>query len=305
MMMAVPWKSLRVEEPGPDGDGVAYLFLHRPARSNALDDTFFTELPRAISHLDASPAVRVIILAGAGNNFCSGIDLSVLAAGLSQENVEGESASGKGSNRQQNVTDRKFLAYNEVDRARINEGNLRSIKHMQAAFTSLEDCRKPVIAAIHGACVGAGVDLITACDLRYCTTDSFFSVKEVDLAIVADLGTLQRLPLLVGHGHAMDLALTGRRLSATEAKAIALVHDIFQSKDALLGQVNALARSIAEKSPLAVIGTKRVLLKSRDLSVRDGLDYVATWNSGMLLSSDLKEAMQAQLKKRKPIFSKL
>lgn len=277
---------------GPDEEGVAHLFLNRPTRSNALDSALFTELPLAISHFDASPAVRVIILAGSGKNFCSGIDLSI----LQQECVVGDSSPGE----EQRVRDKSL-----TDGARISERNLRSIKLMQGAFTSLEDCRKPVIAAIHGACIGGGIDLITACDLRYCTSDSFFSVKEVDLAIVADLGTLQRLPLLVGHAHAMDLALTGRRLSASEAKAIGLVHNVFQSKHTMVEEVNVLARSIAGKSPLAVIGTKRVLLKSRDLSVSDGLDYVATWNSGMLMSSDLKEAIRAQLEKRKPSFSKL
>jgi delta(3,5)-delta(2,4)-dienoyl-CoA isomerase len=140
---------------------------------------------------------------------------------------------------------------------------------------------------------------------RYCSSDAYFSVKEIDLAIVADLGTLQRLPLLVGYGNTMELALTGRKLSAQEAKSIGLVNDVFASKEALEENVTALARSIASKSPLAVVGTKRVLIKSRDLSVQNGLDYVATWNSAMLGSHDLKEAMEAWMQKRKASFSKL
>ncbi|KAH7331503.1 hypothetical protein KP509_20G036900 [Ceratopteris richardii] len=276
------WKSLRVE--GPDLEGVARLLLDRPARSNALDAALFTDLPLAIAHLDASSAVRVIILAGEGKNFCSGIDLSMLA----QLN-ESETTSS------QDIR----------DGARTSLLNVHRVKRLQAAFTALEECRKPVIAAIHGACIGGGVDLIAACDLRYCSSDSYFSVKEVDLAIVADLGSLQRLPLLIGHGNAMDLALTGRRVSASEAKSIGLVNGVFESKHVMEEQVTALARNIAAKSPLAVVGTKKVLLKSRDTTVSDGLEYVATWNSGMLLSSDLKEAIKAQLQKRKPIFSKL
>ncbi|KAI5083820.1 hypothetical protein GOP47_0003563 [Adiantum capillus-veneris] len=283
--MTEEWRSLKLE--GPDETGVVRLLLNRPARSNALDSHLFEELPLAIAQLDASSSVRVIILAGSGKNFCSGIDLSTLA----RFDEEGSTSKSTRNDRH--------------DGARTSLLNLHRVKRLQAAFTSLEDCRKPVIAAIHGACIGGGVDLITACDLRYCSSDSFFSVKEVDLAIVADLGTLQRLPLLVGHGHAMDLALTGRRLNASEAKAIGLVNDVFQSKDVMVEQVNALARNIAAKSPLAVIGTKRVLVKSRDLSVMDGLDYVATWNSGMLVSNDLKEAIQAQMEKRQPTFSKL
>ncbi|MCO5566557.1 hypothetical protein L7F22_020234 [Adiantum nelumboides] len=284
--MEEEWKSLKVE--GPDETGVVRLLLNRPARSNALDFHLFAELPLAIAQLDASPAVRVIVLAGSGKNFCSGIDLSTLSR------FEQEAAGSESAQKQKDV----------YDGARTSLLNVHRVKQLQAAFSALEDCRKPVIAAVHGACIGGGVDLITACDLRYCSSDSFFSVKEVDLAIVADLGTLQRLPLLVGHGHAMDLALTGRRLTASEAKAIGLVNDVFQS-NALVEQVNTVARNIAAKSPLAVIGTKRVLLKSRDLSVPDGLDYVATWNSGMLLSNDMKEAVRAQLEKRRPIYAKL
>ncbi|MCO5569791.1 hypothetical protein L7F22_023506 [Adiantum nelumboides] len=285
--MEEEWKSLKIE--GPDETGVVRLLLNRPARFNALDSHLFAELPLAIAQLDASPAVRVIVLAGSGKNFCSGIDLSTLSR-FDQEGAGSESAQ-----KQKDV----------YDGARTSLLNLHRVKQLQAAFSALEDCRKPVIAAVHGACIGGGVDLITACDLRYCSSDSFFSVKEVDLAIVADLGTLQRLPLLVGHGHAMDLALSGRRLTASEAKAIGLVNHVFQSKDAMVEQVNTVARNIAAKSPLAVIGTKRVLLKSRDLSVLDGLDYVATWNAGMLLSNDMKEAVRAQLEKRRPIYAKL
>lgn len=283
---------------GPDDVGVAQLLLNRPSRSNALDPTLFRELPLAIAHLDARPSVRVIVLRGSGNNFCSGIDLSTLVQAQKDGVGGGDDGGGSGRNSSDDPN-------GTADGARARERTLRSIKLMQEAFTSLEDCRKPVIAAIHGACIGGGVDLVTACDLRYCSVDSYFSVKEVDLAIVADLGTLQRLPLLVGHGNAMELALTGRKFSASEAKKMGLVHDVFGSKGAMEEQVNALARNIAAKSPLAVIGTKKTLLKSRDLSVRDGLDYVATWNSAMLMSSDLKEAMQAQLERRKPVFSKL
>lgn len=180
------WTTLKVEEEEEES-GVARLFLNRPSRHNALNLTCFQELPLALAQLDAHPSVRVIVLQGSGKNFCSGIDLSTL----------GHTASDS----------------DHADGARARERTLRSIKHMQAAFTALEECRKPVIAAVHGACIGGGVDMITACDLRYCSEDSYFSVKEVDLAIVADLGTLQRLPRLVGDGNAMELALTGRNFS--------------------------------------------------------------------------------------------
>ncbi|KAJ9563949.1 hypothetical protein OSB04_009109 [Centaurea solstitialis] len=191
------------------------------------------------------------------------------------------------------------------DPGRSAEKSRRSIKLMQEAITAIEECRKPVIAAVHGACVGGGIDIITACDIRYCTEDAYFSVKEVDLAITADLGTLQRLPGIVGHGNAMELALTARTFSGSEAKAMGLVSRTFGSKADMDQGVRAIAEGIGAKSPLAVIGTKRVILTSRDMRLNEGLDYVATWNSAMLLSNDLREVASARTQKRKPSFSKL
>lgn len=176
---------------------------------------------------------------------------------------------------------------------------------MQDAVTAIERCRKPVVAAIHGACIGGGIDVVTACDLRFCSKDAFFAVKEVDLGITADLGTLQRLPKIVGFANAMELALTGRRFSGSDAKDLGLVSKVFDTKEDLDHGVRAIAEAIAAKSPLAVTGTKSVLLKSRDMTMEQGLDYVATWNSGVLISDDLKEAISAQREKRIPSFSKL
>lgn len=274
-------KSLKVEFDEPSG--IVHLNLNRPSQRNALDDHFFTEFPRLLSALDDNPSARVVILKGYGNHFCSGIDLSVLT-------------SIAGSEREDHVDD---------DQGRVREKLRRNIKHMQAALSAVEGCRKPVIAAIHGGCIGGGVDIITACDIRYCSEDAFFSVKEVDLAITADLGTLQRLPRLVGDGNARDLALTGRRIDAREAKHMGLVQNVYPTKSNMDENVGKIARDIAAKSPLSVMGTKAVLLNSRDLSVAKGLDYVATWNAAMLLSTDLKEVFAAQMEKRKPVFSKL
>ncbi|CAK9204804.1 unnamed protein product [Sphagnum troendelagicum] len=277
------WEGLRVE--GPDGNsGVAWLSLHRPTRFNALDAVLFHSLPLAIAKLDGNPDVRVIVLTGSGAHFCAGIDLSTFA----------QIAGGGGGGGRRNQTKKK-------------EKKLRrDVKELQSSFTAFEECRKPVIAAIHGACIGGGIDMITACDLRYCTKDASFSVKEVDLAITADLGTLQRLPRLIGHGNTMELALTGRKFTGSEAKSMGLVQDVYDSKAEMLAAVETLAKQIASKSPLAVVGTKAVLLKSRDLTVAQGLEYVALWNAAMLISQDLKTAIQAQNHKQsKPFFSKL
>ncbi|KAK6116613.1 hypothetical protein DH2020_049719 [Rehmannia glutinosa] len=272
------YKSLKIEQKSPDSR-VFYLFINRPSRGNALSHDFFTEFPVALSSLDQNPEVGVIIISGSGNHFCSGIDLQTLNS-VSQDT-------------------------RSADSGRAGEKLRRGIKFSQQAVTAIEECRKPVIAAIHGACVGGGVDIITACDLRYSTENAFFSVKEVDLAITADLGSLQRLPGIVGFGNAMELALTARRFSGLEAKELGLVTRLFSNKEALEKGVAEIAEGIAAKSPLAVIGTKRVLIQSRDLTVDQGLDYVATWNSGVLISDDLTEAISAQRQKRKPLYAKL
>ncbi|OVA09620.1 Crotonase superfamily [Macleaya cordata] len=271
------YKTLEIVQKSPNSP-VFHLLLNNPSLRNALSLDFFSEFPKALNSLDQNPNVGVIILSGHGDHFCSGIDLKFL---------------NSNTNFQSN------------DHGRTRERLRREIKGLQAAITALERCRKPVIAGIHGGCIGGGIDLVTACDIRYCTEDAFFSVKEVDLAITADLGTLQRLPSIVGYGNAMELALTGRRFSGPEAKVLGLVSRVFSSKDALEQGVITVAEGIAMKSPLAVIGTKEVLLRSRDMSVDQGLDYVATWNSAMLPSDDLTEVVSAQIQKRKPTFAKL
>ncbi|KAJ8773516.1 hypothetical protein K2173_005762 [Erythroxylum novogranatense] len=273
------YKTLKVVQQ-TQNSGVFHLYLNRPSRFNALSRDFFAEFPKALSSLDQNPDVTVVVLSGSGDHFCSGIDVQTLSS----------------------ITDPSSPTR---DRARASEKLRRDIKLMQDAITAIERCRKPVIASIHGACIGGGVDIVTACDVRFCTKDAFFSVKEVDLGLTADLGTLQRLPGIVGFGNSMELALTGRRVSGDEAKELGLVSRVFGSKEELEEGVKVVAEGIAAKSPLAVAGTKAILLRTRDLNLHQGLDYVATWNSAMLVSDDLKEAISAHLQKRKPFFSKL
>lgn len=200
--MEEKYKTLEIGENSPKS-GVLYLKLNRPSQRNALTHDFFHEFPKALYALDRNPDVNVIVLSGAGDHFCSGIDLSLLkSTGGSNSNPGGESLR-------------------------------RQILAMQDSVTALERCRKPVIASIHGACIGGAIDIITACDIRLCSEDAFFSVKEVDLALAADLGTLQRLPRIVGFGNAMELALTARRFSGLEAKQLGLVSRVFHSKHEL------------------------------------------------------------------------
>jgi enoyl-CoA hydratase/carnithine racemase len=186
--------------------------------------------------------------------------------------------------------------------ARTRENLRNLILDLQDTLTSLERCRKPVLAAIHGACVGGGVDLIACADMRYCAADASFSVKEIDLGMVADVGSLQRLPKLIGDGMVRELAYTGRTFSAAEAQQLRLVNRVFDSRDALLTGVREIASTIAAKSPLSVRGVKEMITYARDHSVADGLNYVATWNAAMLMSNDLQEAMMSHMGKRKPSF---
>ena len=267
---------LTLERGGPGGDHVVTLWLDRPERRNAMGPAFWADLPLAMAELDEDPDVRVVVLAARGPHFSAGLDLAAMAGEL----VGGEAPSAA-------ARATRFL---------------RSVQRLQRSITSVERCSKPVVAAIQGACIGAGVDLVTACDIRLCSADATFSVRETRIAMVADVGTLQRLPRIVGRGHAAELALTGRDIGAERASEIGLVNDVLADPDALHAAAAALAAEIAASSPLAVQGTKHVLLACEDRTVDEGLDYVAVWNAAFLVSDDLTEAMTAFFEKRPPRF---
>lgn len=258
-------------------DGICDLRLNRGDRANALNEAMWRELRIAFQWADATDAVRVLVLSGAGRNFCAGIDLAMLA-GIA-----------------------RIVAH--PDPARGREELRRVILDLQDCLTAIERCRKPVMAAIHGACIGGAVDLVACCDMRYAVTDAKFSVREIDIGMTADVGSLQRLPRLVPEGIVRELAYTGRSFDGAEAQAIGFVNRVFDSPDALLAGVREIAASIAAKSPLAIRGTKEMLNYGRDHSVADGLNYVATWNAAMLMSADLDEALAAMREKRAAKFS--
>ncbi len=257
-------------------DAVARIELNRPDKANALNGTLWREIGEVFRWVDETPEARVVVLSGAGRHFCAGIDFELMGEVL--DSVE------------------------ELGPGRREERLRRIILDLQAGFTALETCRKPILAAIHGLCIGGGLDLIAACDLRYATADAAFSLKEVDLAIVADVGSLQRLPYLIGEGRLRELAFTARQFDAAEAQAMGLVNRVYADAAQLRDGVHAIAADIAAKSPLTVRGIKQVLNHGRDHSVADGLDYVATWNAAMLLSEDTREAIAAAMRKRQPRF---
>lgn len=254
---------------------IAHVQINRPEKRNALNDVLWQEFRQAFAELDSDTNVRAIVLSGNGNHFCAGIDLSTMV-GLAGTLPEEE--------------------------GRKREALRKLILNFQDSFTAMEKCRKPVLAAIHGGCVGAGVDMISACDMRYATSDASFVIKEIDIGMTADVGTLQRLPHLIPDGLVRELAYTGRDMKADEALRCGLVNKVYGSKEEMLADVLKIAQTIAEKSPLSIRGTKQILLYTRDHTVADSLDYVATWNASTLFSADLMEAMGAQMEKRKATF---
>jgi enoyl-CoA hydratase len=256
--------------------GVATISLNRPEKANAMSEPMWYEIEQAMEWLDSTPEARVGVIKGRGKYFTSGIDLAMLMSLGSQ--IE-----------------------DDCD-GRRREKLRRLILRLQDTLSSIERCRKPVLAAVHGACIGGGIDLITACDMCYCLANAYFTVKEIDVGMTADVGTLQRLPRLVGEGMARELAYTGRRVEGQEAQQMRLVNRCFDTPEALHEGVMEIARSIAAKSPLSIRGCKEMITYARDHSVADGLNYVATWNAAMLMSKDLFEASAANMQKRDPVF---
>jgi len=257
--------------------GIAHVELVREDRFNAMDRDMFAAIGEAFRSLGADPSVRAILLSGRGRHFTSGLDLHYASAQFPPSDDPGRAA----------------------------EARLRHIKWLQDCFSAAEDARPPVIAAIHGGCIGAGVDLATACDIRLASADAFFQVAEVDVAITADLGTLQRLTRLIPEGIVRELAYTGRRMGADEAARLGLVNRIEADRGAVVAAGLELARTVAAKSPLAVAGAKMSLNYSRGRTVEEGLRHVAMWNAGALVSADLTAAVQARLGKTLPEFKDL
>lgn len=266
------YKAFRVEL----ADKVAQVVIDRPEKINAMNADFWAEIIDVFRWVDDTDEVRVVVLSGAGPHFSSGIDLQLLAQVGAQL--------GKDVGRNAEQLRRKILS-------------------LQASFNAVDHCRKPVIAAIQGYCLGGAIDLISACDMRYCSADVRFSIKEIDMGMAADVGTLQRLPRIIGDGMMRELAYTGRTLDGAEAQAIGLVNRVYENPEALMEGVNELARQIAEKSPLAIRGTKEMIRYMRDHRVDDGLEYIATWNAAMLQAADLRVAVAAHMARQKPDFA--
>ena len=260
-------------------DHIAQVTLIGPGKGNAMGPAFWAELPVVFAELDADPDVRAIVLTGSGRNFTYGLDLAAMGGTLAGV-MGGDGATAK-------------------PRADFH----KHLKSMQQSITAVADCRTPTIAAVHGWCIGGGVDLISAVDIRYASADAKFSVREVKLAIVADVGTLARLPMILNDGHMRELALTGKDIDAARAEKIGLVNDVYADAEATLAAARATAAEIAANPPLTVQGIKDVLDEQRTDAVAASLRYVAAWNSAFLPSKDLTEGITAMFEKRPPDFT--
>jgi enoyl-CoA hydratase len=270
-----------------EADRVAHVRLCRPDELNTMVPAFWRELPEIVDELSDRGTVRAIVISSTGRHFTAGMDLAVFTAGA----VEGSgdtNASG---------------APVEIGRARATMR--ANVLHLQESFTALERARVPVLVAVQGGCIGGGVDMVCAADMRYATADAFFCIQEINIAMTADVGTLQRLPKLIPEGVAREYAYTGRRMTAARGYELGFVNAVYPDHATMLDAVLDTAREIASKSPLAVWGSKEMLNYARDHSVADGLDHIATWQAGMFQPTDMIEAFTARAEKRDPVYEDL
>ncbi len=264
-------------------DNIAHIVLNRPEKRNSMIRAFWEELPRIVRDIDDNARARVIVISSTGPHFSSGLDVSVLA-------------------------DDGALGDDEDAQLAARVAGLRfyeNVALMQETFTCLERCRIPVLVAIQGGCIGGGVDLITACDMRYATADAFITIFEINVGMTADVGTFPRIFKLIPEGVARELAYTGRRMPAAEAQAVGLVNRVFPDQETMLREVMGIAREIASKPPLAIYGCKRMANYARDHSTDDALDYVRIWNASMLQREEIREAMRANAERRPGKFAEL
>ena len=261
--------------------GVAHIEMKRPEALNSMTRAFWSELPAIVRDIDRGAKARVIVLSSTGKHFCAGMDLEVFA-----EN--GALASAR-----------------TADPHVVNEAFRHLVLGLQETFSCLDEVRMPVIAAIQGGCIGGAVDMTSACDIRYCTEDAFFCIQEINIGMTADVGTFPRLCKLIPEGWVRELAYTGRRLPARKAEAIGLVNEVYPDHATMMAAVMKTAREIASKNPLAVTGSKVMINYARDHSMKDALDYIAMWQTGMFSRAHMAEAFKAQQEKRAGQFPDL
>ncbi|MEM1250502.1 MAG: crotonase/enoyl-CoA hydratase family protein [Acidobacteriota bacterium] len=262
---------------------IAHLQLCRPEKRNSMIPEFWEELPQLVQRIDGQSLARVIVISSTGPHFSAGLDISAFGARPEE-------------------TDPEVIRTKRLQNASRFYDN---VLHMQGSFNVLETCRIPVLVAVQGGCIGGGVDLATACDMRYATSDAFFTIHETNIGMTADVGTFPRIVKLIPEGMAKELAYTGRRMPAKEAQAIGLVNHVYADQGEMLEAVFGIAGEIAAKAPTAIRGCKRLINYSRDHSTEDALDYISIWNASMLQLEEIQEAMMANAEKRPGNFVEL
>lgn len=263
-------------------DHIAHVQMKRPESFNSMIREFWNELPEIINDINDNAKARVIVISSTGKHFCSGMDLAVFTDG------DGADDSVK-----------------KADLGRQRHALRDKVKVLQDSFSCLDNARMPVLVAIQGGCIGGAVDMTSACDIRYATADAFFCIQEINIGMTADVGTFPRLCKLIPEGWVRELAYAGRRLPAHKAQAIGLVNEVYDSHEELLAAVMETAKEIASKSPLAVAGSKVMINYARDHSIADGLDYIATWQTGMFHAADMMESFAAKSEKRDGRFEEI
>ena len=259
-------------------DGIAHFILSRPEKANSMSPDFWDDLPRMARELEQDPSTRVLVISAEGKHFTAGMDLAAFES---------------------------IIALAKEEPARGAYALRELVLKLQQTFSALEQIRIPVIAAIHGVCLGGGIDFITACDIRIASEDASFGIEEIHVGMTADVGTLQRMPKMMAPGIVRELAYTGRRFSAQEALSWGLCNSLHKDRQATIDAAFELARDIAAKSPLAIAGIKQAINYARDHSVQDSLDQIATWNGGMLRGEDLTRAIQAKMERKAAVYADL
>ncbi len=260
-------------------NNIAHVQLSRPEKRNAMDSAFWQELPAIINDIDDNARARVIVISSTGPHFSAGLDLTMFADGADASTTRHEEQ--------------------KMQRAAASYDNIRM---MQKSFNCLEECRVPVLVAIQGGAFGGGVDLSVACDMRYATDDAFLIIQEINIALTADVGTFPRLVKLIPEGIVRELAYTGRRFTAAEAKDVGLINRVYPDHESMMADVMLIAKEIASKAPIAIYGSKRMINYARDHSTADGLDYISIWNSSMMNSPEIMEALTAKQEGRAATF---
>jgi enoyl-CoA hydratase len=259
-------------------DKIAHIVLNRPDKFNAMNLAFWRELPEIVHEINEKALARVIVVSSTGKHFTAGMDLSVFSSG-------------------------RDMTGKETGRVRANL--MKTVQRLQQTFSCLDEARTPVLMAVQGGCIGGGVDFASACDMRYATRDAFFCIQEINIGMTADVGTFPRLSYLMPQGLVRELAYTGRRLMADEARSCGFINQLFDDQDAMLKGVFAIARDIAARSPLAIWGSKEMLNYGRDHTVADTLRQIAVWQTGMFQPHDMMESFAAKSARREPEFDDL